>query len=158
MSLNPKQLRDLITETLDIVLPEMNSPEAVELLMMTAAQESFCGRFIKQLICGVAKGIFQMEPATYDCLFTNYIRYDQDLLLKITSMFPVDITTLEIQLCGNLPYQIVLARLNYRRKPGRIPAVDDTLGLAYYYKKYWNTYLGAATIKEVLRNYHKYAI
>lgn len=156
MSFNPKQFRELIVETLDVIIPEYNSPEAVELLMMTAAQESFLGRFLKQLHCGIAKGVFQMEIATYNDLFDNYIRYKPDLQNKLYHYFPVNEDTVEIMMCGNLPYQIVIARLNYYRKPAIIPAVDDTLGLANYYKKWWNTHLGDATIKEVLRNYDKY--
>ncbi len=157
MSFNPNQFRELIRETLDVIIPEYNSPEAVELLMMTAAQESFLGRFIKQLDCGIAKGVFQMEMATYQDLFDNYIRYHPDLLNKIFHYFPVNADTVEINMCGNLPYQIVIARLNYYRKRGNIPEWDNILGLAEYYKKHWNTYLGAATIKQVLRNYAKYA-
>ena len=157
MSFHPKQFRNLIMETLDVIVPELNSPEAVELLMMTAAQESFLGRFIKQLDCGIAKGVFQMEMATYRDLFDNYIRYHPDLQNKLFNYFPVNEETAEIMMCGNLPYQIVVARLNYYRKPGALPEWHDALGLARYYKKYWNTHLGAATIAGTLRNYNKYA-
>ena len=124
---------------------------------MTAAQESFLGRFLKQLDCGIAKGVFQMEMATYQCLHDNYIRYHSEIGAMLLTAFRIDESNVEINMCGNLIYQIVIARLNYRRKPGNIPQWDDTLGLAHYYKKYWNTEYGAATIKEVLRNFKKYA-
>jgi len=157
MSFNPRQFRELIYDTLEIIIPEYNSPEAVELLMLTAAQESFLGRFIKQLYCGVAKGVFQMEMATYNDLFDSYIRYKPDLQNKLFHYFPVNEETADLMMCGNLPYQIVIARLNYYRKRGNIPHVEDINGLAEYYKKHWNTHLGAATVKEALRNYWKYA-
>ncbi len=155
--INPEQLRSLIKDTLEIILPEMNSPEAVELLMMTAAQESFCGTYLQQLHGGPALGIFQMEPVTYRCLFNNYLQYDPEIIHRLESFFTVHEGNFNIQMRGDIPYQIVIARLNYRRKPGNIPKAWETLQLAEYYKKYWNTHLGAATIPEVLHNYDKYA-
>jgi hypothetical protein len=136
----------------------MNSPEAIELLMMTAAQESFCGRYVQQQGCGVALGIFQMEPATYRDLFDNYLIYNGKLKARIDAHFyGINSDNFHINLRGNIPYQIVLSRLQYRRFPTSIPSVDDELALARYYKRFWNTELGDAQVKTVIRNYHKYA-
>ena len=157
MSIDPAQLRDLIDETLLVMLPSMHSIEARELLMMTAAQESHCGKYLQQVGCGVALGIFQMEPATYDDLFDNYLRYHQELLRVLYENFRVHEENFKIQLKGNIPYQIVLARLQFRRFPEKLPSAEDTNAMACYYKKYWNTIKGKATIAEVLFNYDKYA-
>jgi hypothetical protein len=59
---------------------------------------------------------------------------------------------------GNIPYQILIARVNYLRIPELLPDHNDLRGLARYYKKYWNTYLGAATIDEAMNNYYLYAV
>ena len=162
--IKPSQLRRLISDTLDIILPKMKSPEAIELLMMTAAQESFCGRYLQQQGCGVALGIFQMEPPTYHDLFDKLIRTHKDINDIVSNTFKVSKETFHISLMGNIPYQIVLARLQYYRFPESIPNQTNYIdinewevALARYYKKYWNTYLGVATIKETLRNYDKYA-
>lgn len=161
--IKPSHLRKLIHDTLELWLPEMNSPEAVELLMMTSAQESWCGRYLQQEGCGVALGIFQIEPTTYRDLWDNFIRYNKSIGDRLFSAFKIGHESFSVHLRGNLPYQIIIARLNYYRFPAKIPSFDsegkpDTLAMAQYYKKYWNTVKGKATIPEVLRNYDKYAI
>jgi len=166
MSIDAAQLRNLIDETLLTMIPSMHSIEARELLMMTAAQESFCGRWIQQIGCGVALGIFEIEPNTYRDLFDNYLRYHPELASVLDENFNVHIENFELNLKGNLPYQIVIARLHYRRFAEKIPKMSNfntqqhpefTHAMACYYKKYWNTVKGKATIAEVLRNYDKYA-
>ena len=47
MSMEPDQLRELISDVLKAM--KMYSEAAVELLMLTAAQETHCGRYIKQV-------------------------------------------------------------------------------------------------------------
>lgn len=170
--IKPEHLRSLIQDVLEAILPEMNSPEAVELLMITAAQESWCGRYLQQEGCGVALGIFQIEPATYRDIFDNFLVYNDKWSKRMFENFQVNKRTFRVHLKGNLPYQICLARLQYYRFPESIPVTTNdrfkTLdgkinfpawehALARYYKKYWNTEEGAATIPEVLRNYDKYA-
>ena len=59
----------------DIIEPVLSrlhaaSPAARALLLGTAAQESAMGRYIRQLRGGPALGIFQMEPATHDDIWT----------------------------------------------------------------------------------------
>jgi len=160
--IKPSQLRELIRDTLEAILPEMNSPEGVELLMMTAAQESHCGRYLQQEGCGVALGIFQIEPDTYRDLFDNFLRYDESLSRRMFESFQVNKRTFSIHLRGNLPYQICIARLQYRRFAEAIPKFNlvgepNALALAQYYKEYWNTEKGDAAIPRVLYNYDKYA-
>jgi len=157
MSIKPEHLRNLINETLSIILPDMTSKDATELLMMTAAQESHCGRYLKQEGTGPALGIFQIEPATYRDLFHNFLRYNQRLLAHLEGYFRVHERNFELNLKGNLSYQIVIARLQYRRFPEALPSCDCSTSMAQYYKKYWNTKKGKATIAEALFNYDKYA-
>ncbi|GAG58755.1 unnamed protein product [marine sediment metagenome] len=162
MSIKPSHLRDLIDETLHLIVPSMHTVAARELLMMTAAQESHCGRYLVQQGCGVALGIFQMEPATYHDLFDNYLRYHQVLKCNLEGHFKVHVDNFRINLQGNLPYQIVIARLQYRRFPEALPGYNsegklDTYAMACYYKKYWNTHKGKATVAEALYKYDKYA-
>ena len=57
---------------------------------------------------------------------------------------------------GNLPFQIIMARLYYYRFSEALPAYDDIEGLAKYWKKYWNTELGAGTVGEAIVNYYRY--
>ena len=169
MSINSKQLRNLIDETLLTIAPQLalaawDSVEVRELLMMTAAQESHCGKYLQQVGCGVALGVFQMEPATYRDLFDNFLIYKRELKECLDENFMVHKDNFKVNLMGNIPYQIVIARLQYYRFsesiPNRTHYIDIhefILAMARYYKKYWNTAKGKATIAEVLFNYDKYA-
>ena len=65
--MNPSQLNELITSVLKSM--EQYSREAVDLLMVTAAQESHCGEYIQQIGGGPAMGIFQMESDTLADLY-----------------------------------------------------------------------------------------
>jgi len=159
MSIKPNDLRNLITDSLksySTAKINLYSDDARELLMLTAAQESHCGKYLKQ-INGPAIGIFQMEPATYNDLFDNYLVYNQDLL-KIIGTFNLNSGTWVLHMTGNIVYQIIIARLQYRRFKEAIPSAKDIPGLAYYYKKYWNTIMGKATVQEAMDNYNRYCI
>lgn len=159
MSITPNDLRNLITGTLKFYSTtkiNLYSEDIRELLMLTAAQESHCGKYLIQ-INGPAVGIFQIEPATYNDLFDNYLIYNQDLL-KIIDTFNLNSEIWLIHLTGNIVYQIIIARLQYRRFKEAVPSAKDIPGLAYYYKKYWNTIKGKATIQEAIDNYNRYAV
>jgi hypothetical protein len=43
------------------------------------------------------------------------------------------------------------------RIPAALPAKDEPMGLAYYWKKYYNTKYGKGTPEEAYRNYIKYS-
>ena len=165
MSIEPNQLRNLIDQTLKVIIPTTWSIEARELLMMTAAQESHCGRYLQQVGCGIALGLFQMEPATYKDCYQNFLVYHKNLRGLVEENFLVHEDNFKVNLMGNIPYQIVMARLQYYRFSEAIPSTpqhsvfnsDFIHALACYYKKYWNTKKGKATVGEALRNYDKYA-
>lgn len=146
-----KQLENLITKTLKGI--GKHSPEAVRLLLGTAAQESHLGFYIKQLGSGPALGIFQMEPVTFDCICNNYLKYKQDLRRKI--LVECDVITLKPEtLEYNLKLAICFARIQYLRKPGSLPF--EIKEMAKYYKLHYNTPGGKATEEEFIENYHKY--
>lgn len=155
--MNATQLKHLIEKTLKAF--GYYSYEAVDLLMLTAAQESLCGHYITQLHNGPAKGIFQMEPNTLSDIIDNYLRYKPKLYSKINNFIaPVN---LNLNLHGNLLFQIVIARVHYLRIPEKIPVkYSDEYAyierLAKYWKTYWNTYKGEGTINQAIQNYNKY--
>jgi len=157
--MDAKQVRQLITETLQYLTPEIPfSTDAVELLLLTAAQESQLGRWIKQAP-GPARGIFQMEPATERDLLAWLARQHPDLHVKIMALNVKADDNLpggDRDMIFNLAYQAAMARANYLRFPGGIPA--DRAEQAIYYKKYWNTPAGAATAAEALTAYQWYVL
>lgn len=157
MSINKDQLRALIIRP---TLQYLNlwSEAAENLLMGTAAQESQLGTYIHQLGNGPALGIYQMEPNTYDDIYINYLSFKYELGTKVGNLLvglPFHRNDSE-EVVGNLYYATAMCRIHYLRIPHPLPDADDLPGLAAYYKKYYNTPLGAATEQQFIDNYKKY--
>ena len=154
--MNAKQLRELVIRP---VLKEMNawSRAAEDLLLGTAAQESHCGEYIRQLGCtGTvgAFGVWQMELATARDIYDNFLKYKPALKSFIDDLRGLH-QTITDALMTNLAYACAMARVHYLRQPGAIPS--DLAGQAAYWKKYYNTAHGRGTPDEYLKNWSKYA-
>ena len=48
-----------------------------------------------------------------------------------------------------------MARIHYLRVPEALPAADDVVGLAAYWKRYYNTELGAGTVEKFVESYQR---
>lgn len=138
---------------------QLYSLAAEELLVITCAQESLGGTYLMQndrlgYPKGPALGIFQMEPATYDDLFENFLRFHTIWYARAVGdiLYRPDP---KIMVTDNL-YATKIARLNYYRVKAPLPDYADIDGLVRYYKKYWNTELGSATLKQTRMNYEKF--
>lgn len=147
--------KDSFKQKIEQVLHEMNaySEEAVQLLLGTCAQESAFGTYRKQLGGGPALGVFQMEPATFNDIKENYLKYKPALESKI--MLLSNVTELKADdLVENDALAICMARTHYMRVRAGIPA--NLQGQAEYWKKYYNTPLGKGKVEEYIANYNKY--
>lgn len=136
---------------------QLYSLEREELLVMTCAQESLGGTYLMQNDMqgnpkGPALGVYQMEPATYNDLFDSWLGYRTMWWARLVGgqLHKPDIS----QLIYDMRYATKVAALQYYRFPEAIPL--DVYGQAAYYKKYWNTPAGKATIPEVLFNYERF--
>lgn len=157
MPLSAKDFRQYIVRpVLQYLDPEIPySQGAEDLIMGTAAQESHL-MYLDQLTPGPgpAFGLFQMERATEKWLWESYVQKDPILKSKFESLlasYPSD--RMEQMRC-NLAYAAGMARMRYMVVKEPIPQSID--GIAAYYKKYYNTYKGKATVAEFLLNYKKY--
>lgn len=144
--------QDLLNHVVGPILSSigLGGVDAEALMMGTAAQESGCGRFLAQLH-GPALGVWQMEPATHDDLWKNYLAYreplhDSVMRLRLSVLPGVD------QLAGNLYYACAMARLDYARCSEKLPAAGDLDAQAAYYKLHYNTPGGAGTAAEYIAN------
>jgi hypothetical protein len=164
MGINKEQLRELIEETLHEI--DAYSESAVNLLMGTAAQESHLGTYIKQ-IRGPALGIMQNETPTFYDVMDRIPEKDVGRLLNLTNReyfpgeVPTEIFRRQIQpkeQVYNLKLAIAMCRYKYKLIPEKLPDPHNIVGLAKYYKKYYNTHLGKATEAEFIRNYRKYVL
>lgn len=102
---------------------------------------------LKQLPQGPALGFGQIEWATYqDCcryLATNITL--RSLILNYCER--TSLPTQPVNLLGDLSFNVLMVRVKYWMIPEPIPSYKDTTGQAAYYKKYYNTGEGAATIE-----------
>ena len=118
---------------------------ALNLVTGTALAESGAA-FVKQENGGPALGLWQVEPATEQDTWTNYLGYNTALAAQVRALLwpynSVDQRTQ--QLIGNLPYGAVVCRLKYRRAAAPLPAYNDAAGMAAYHKAIYNTAAGAA--------------
>lgn len=127
------------------------SADAEELLVLTAAVESKGGKYLYQ-IKGPARGIFQMEPRTEQCIIDNYLRYKEELDDKVKQYI-----TGKNDLVTNLAYQIIMARIHYLRVPAPLPDRNDVEAMAKYWKQYYNTPKGKGTVEKAIGEYYEYA-
>ena len=145
------QFRDTIVKPALLALERWSVP-AEQLVMGTAAQES-------QLIStrqsggGPALGFFQMEPATHDDCWKNFIDFRPALKSKILSIRSASGIANASELATDHMYAAAMCRVRYMRTPESIPR--DGRGLARYWKTHYNTALGAGTIAEFIANWNR---
>lgn len=150
--LDIRQLRDDVVRP---VLTAMNahSAAAEALLLGTAAQESHI-TYLRQLGGGPALGIYQMEPATHDDIWDNYLSY-RDSVADGVSAYLAPNQPRHDQLIWNLAYATAMCRVHYRRVPAALPAANDVAGLAAYWKAHYNTIQGAGSEEEFIENFDR---
>lgn len=125
---------------------DLYSDAAEQLLLGTALQESRL-TYLKQLGTGPALGLFQMEPATHNDIWTNYLRYKPELAQKVAQL--AHFVSAE-SMATDLLYAAAMCRIHYLRVPAALPAFGDIYGQATYWKDYYNTFLGAGNPKEYM--------
>lgn len=162
--MNANQLRDrIVRPVLRYLEPEIPYSEtAVELLVMTAAHESNMGYYLEQ-VKGPALGPYQMEPATENDTWLNFLEYNQELCDKMHGLCIGLEPTGELydsELIGNLFYATAMARVYYFRDPQSLPSgtlsYESTIrDLAHYAKRVWNTEEGAAHADDYFNAYMK---
>lgn len=155
--INVKQLEELIiVPTLQYLDPEIPfSDAAVELLKMTAAHESHLGSYIAQ-VNGPALGIYQMEPATEDDIWTNFLEYRHGLSDKIDTLCSDLVYPPSKELASNLVFATAMARVHYYRDKYPLPDAMDIEGLAQYAKRVYNTVEGKAEWRDYYNAYNRY--
>lgn len=152
--MNKHQLETLISRILSEL--ELHSPEAVRLLLCTAAQESALGEYIRQVGGGPALGIFQMEPATETDIWSNYLSYRSHIAQPIHAVTGRQGPGPWLE--WDLAYQIAMCRIHYLRVPEPLPDIDDIEGMARYWKTHYNSPQGKGNEREFVENYRRYCL
>lgn len=153
--MNPQQLHDLIIKpTLEYMGGNYYSKESAFLLLCTAAIESDCGHYIKQ-INGPALGVWQMEPATEIDIFHHCDALgDNSGFNYLIGALELDDNSSKLNKVSMLAvspmYACAMARLKYSMDPNPLPKLTgdnnvDSRAFFAYYKRVYNTELGAST-------------
>ena len=159
LGMNAQQLYDHIIKPTHLYMGgNYESKNANFLSLCTAAIESNCGYYIKQ-VGGPALGIWQMEPETLKDVIDNcdVMRHDSFVtLLDRVDCFEAS-EFLEVSLIVSPMYACAMARLKYSMDKAPLPDHNDIKAVYDYYKRIYNTLLGASTyekFKSALANNH----
>ena len=168
MSFNKLQFKMVVLDALESIEDAIPvSDAALNLLVGTAAQESHYGTYLRQLDEGPALGVFQMEPATHDDIWRNFLAHRRVFMRHIGEAIDTQIiyertgdwtSPPSHRLIWDLRYSAIMCRIHYYRVPAPLPAWDDVNGLADYWKEHYNTHLGAGTVDEFIENYGKFVL
>lgn len=153
--INTQQFRDLVIGPTLIYL-KLYSVDAEKLLLGTAAHESRLS-FLKQHPTGPALGVYQMETATHDDIWNNFLLYKPLLAEKVRLLAgprSVDNGVVEaIEMIGNMYYATAMARIHYFRKREPLPDSNNIELMGKYWKQHYNTPLGAGTVDQFIKHY-----
>lgn len=142
----------IVRPTLEHLGDKFTGLAAERLILGTMLQESR-GKFIDQITgkddttFGPAVGYFQMERATHDDIWANYLNYKKDLTLRVRCLMGEVPEPFE-QLATNFAYAVAMCRIHYRRVPEKLPDGDNLEELAKYWKDHYNTHMGKGTVGE----------
>ena len=168
MSYDYKQFKaSIVDHTLKCI--GLYSPEASILLLATMAVESNFGTYIHQ-IKGPAVSPYQIEPATHEDIFRNFLKFDRNMFEKVNDIiFPNigvvrDVSFLreeiltkyyERSLLDNLSYATAIARLIYYRVKEPLPKIHP-VAMGEYWKHYYNTPKGKGTVGKFVESWDKF--
>lgn len=142
--LNLSQVRLLIVRPV-LQSIGLSSLAAENLLLGTMLAESG-GVWLQQVGGGPALGLWQMEPATHDDCWNNWLcapgRSRQATALRQVIGYRTPAADL---MTWNLRYAAGMARIKYQRSPLSLPSADDATALSAYHKRVYNTANGAAS-------------
>lgn len=131
---------------------------AEELLLGTAVQESLNFMYRNQAGGGPAKGYFQMEPATHNDIWDNFLKYRTNLATNVLSLLSSKSADKIKELEINDKYAAAMARVHYMRVASPLPKAGNIEAQARYWKQHYNTILGKGNPHEYIQKWNKYVL
>lgn len=149
--------QEFLTQVIEPVLCHLGafSMAASQLVLGTALHEGMGLRHRRQIGGGPGRSYFQMEGATHDDIWENYLKYKKDLREKVEALLPAGANK-HHELENNDNYAAAMCRVHYRRQPSALPSFNDLEGQARYWKQYYNTPLGAGTTTKYIDDWNTY--
>jgi len=152
-----KNARRFLCEVINPTLKEMDlySPAEAQLLLGTAIQESLL-IYRKQLESGRALSYYQIEPATHNDIWENYLKYKPELAAKLIKLMSSPDADKLHELQYNDRYATGIARVYYLRKRKSTPSLNDISAIAGFWKDNYNTEGGKGKRKQFIEKWHIY--
>ncbi|GAN65690.1 hypothetical protein [Acetobacter orientalis] len=142
-------VRDLLVKPALAALPAgLNSLSAQQGVLGIGLKESGY-TYLRQLGTGPALGFWQMEPATHDDLWRNFIRYHPELQAALSRLLNGTAPTAQA-LVTNPLYAAAMCRVHLLRQPDPLPAANDATAWAAYWKQHYNTPGGAGVAAQAV--------
>lgn len=135
--------------------PQFYSESAINLIMGTGIAESRLSA-LRQIGGGPAGGLLQIEPPTFDDVYCRYLQQESKAELLRAIRFFMNEEEPYVQVIGCMKFAVLIARVRYWMVEEKLPNHDDVDGLAYYYKKYYNTYEGKGSEAKFKTGYQRY--
>jgi hypothetical protein len=132
----------------------LHSTATEQLLLGTAMQESDLVHR-RQMGNGPARSFFQMEPATHNDIWQNFLKFRKEIADKITNLLTSPTADKIEELEKNDRYACAMARVHYLRVKESLPAANDIEAMANYWKQHYNTPLGAGKPAEFIAKWRK---
>ena len=159
----PQALRDQVIEAaLSALEPFIAYSAAAEDIMLGIAVQESGLTFTRQIGGGPALGLWQMEPATHDDCWENFLHYRRDLARKIGSLSVPSWQPMSWpswphagQLETNHKYACAMARVKLFRSPEPLPTQGDIAGYAHLWKTVYNSSDGAGTEQEFIDHWNE---
>ena len=129
---------------------------AKDLVLGTALQESNL-RYLRQLTDGPARGVHQMEPATHDDIWENYLAFRAEPSGRVSAFLAPGQDRVD-QLVWNLAYATAMCRVHYLRVPRPLPDPGDIRAMGEYWKRHYNTPQGRGTADEFVEKFEEHVI
>lgn len=158
--IKPKHLREAVIRP-TLKAANLWCPDAEELLIGTAAQETLGGYYLIQennegIYYKGGLGIYEMEGPTHDGLWRNRIESRPLLKSAILRICNFSSEPNKNELITNLAYATLMTRIFYTGIEQRLPSCGDVDAMARYWKRHYNTVFGSGTVEQFVDNYHKY--
>lgn len=145
----PTTFRDQVIQPALLAL-DLYSKDAERLLLATAMTESNLTAVV-QKGGGPALGYFQMEDATHNDIFKNFLAWpEHQHLVEGLNKLSTRVGYAD-ELAKNPQYAAAMARIHYLRNPDPLPFYLNLDAIWSYYKHWWNTEEGSATFTHFMQ-------